>query len=208
MGWLSKIAGVATGGIVGDDPFKFLRTGATAANRQAKTLAEQQADEQRTLTTELKGMYDPYIQQGTEASNLLQGFYQDGGADFYQQAQQSPAYSAMMDASQQAVGRMPGTYRSGFGNRMASEASQGALQNLVNQRLRGLGDMAATGFDATGNYVNVAQGGLTNVGSTRTAIANADLSRAANKQQILGGLVQAGAKIGTSMLSPTAGLPK
>jgi len=64
--------------------------------------------------------------------------------------------------------------------------------SLVQQLLQGKQGIAQSGYGAQDAYTNAMQNITAGVGNTRGQIANVDVSRAAQKQNMLGGLVNAG----------------
>ena len=181
-----------------------LRTGATAAARDAKeaggvTLAEQQA-----LKQEIGGIYDPRIQQGNQASDDLNDFYGGNQQGIIDQAQASPFMSSLINQGEESIARnsqMTGGFRTGTTQENFAGNSQNVLMSLVNQILQGKQGISNAGANATDAYTVAMQNLVAGTGATRGQIANVDVAKAAGRQNMLGGLVQAGASIGAAAAS-------
>lgn len=200
MGLFSKIAGVATLGLVGDDPFKFARTGATQAAKGAKAAGEATLAQQGALREEVGGIYDPRIQTGTQAFQDVADFYGGDQQPIIDQAQASPFMSSLVRAGEEGVARnvqSTGGWRSGTTQENLAQNSQNVLQNLVQQILTGKQSIAQAGFGAEDAYTTAMQNIIAGEGATRGEIANIDIAKAANKQNMMtglgSGLIQAGA---------------
>lgn len=195
MGLFSKIAGVATLGLVGDDPFKGLRSGATQAGKDAKAAGAVTLADQNELKGEIGDIYRPRIQAGTSAFNDLNQFYSGDQQAIVDQAQASPFMSQLVDTGEDAIARnaqATGGFRSGTTQENLASNSQNVLMNLVNQVLQGKQGIAQSGFGAEDAYTTAMQNITAGTGATRGEIANIDISRAAQKQNLLGGLAQGG----------------
>jgi len=197
MGWFKKALGVATLGIVGDSPFKGLRSGATQAAKDAKLAGEVHLGEQQALRDGIKGLYQPQIDAGQKAFTGLADYYGGNQQPIIEQAQASPFYGSMVSAGENAVARnrqATGGFRSGTTQENLVENEQSVLQGLINQQLQGQSNIYNAGAGAQDAYTTAMQNILAGTGATRGEIANIDINRAANKQNILTGLVGLGGK--------------
>lgn len=207
MGLFSKILGVATLGLAGDSPFKGLRTGATKAAKDAKLAGEQTLADQQALKAEIGDIYQPRMQMGEEAFQDIAGFYGGDQQAIVDQAQASPFMSSLVNTGEQAIARnqqMTGGFRSGTTQENFVKNDQNVLMNLVQQILQGKQGVAQAGFGATDAYTTAMQNIIAGTGATRGEIANIDINRAAQRGNMLGGLLNAGANVVTAgMSAPT-----
>lgn len=197
MGLFSKIAGIATLGLVGDSPFKGLRSGATAAAKDAKLAGAQTLAEQQALKTEIGGIYDPRMQAGNQAFGELTDFYGGDQQTIVDQAQASPFMSSLVDQGESAIARnaqMTGGFRTGTTQENLAQNSQNVLMDLVQQILGGKQSIAQAGFGATDAYTTAMQNITAGTGATRGEIAGIDVNRAAQRQNIGAGLFSGGIK--------------
>ena len=192
MGLFSKVLGAATFGLAGDSPFKGLRSGATQAAKQAKAAGEQSLADQMALKEEIGDIYDPRIQAGTQAFGDLNQFYSGNQQPIVDQAMSSPFMNQLVNSGENAIARnaqATGGFRSGTTQENLAENSQNVLMNLVNQVLQGKQGIAQSGFGAEDAYTTAMQNITAGTGATRGEIANIGIGQAANKQNMLGGLV-------------------
>lgn len=198
MGLFSKLTGALTGGLVGDDPFKFARTGATAAARDAKTAGQQTLDEQRGFFDEMRSGYAPAIEQGNTAATSLADFYGGNTGAIVSQAQNSPFFDAMQSTGEQSVLRnqaLTGGFRSGTTQENLAGNSQNVLMSLVQQILGGQSQVADRGSNAQNNFANFGGNMISGMGGTRGQMANVDIAQAAGRQNMFSGLLGAGATV-------------
>ena len=192
MGLFSKIMGVATLGLVGDSPFKGLRTGATRAAKDAKLAGEVSLAEQQALKTEIGDIYNPRMQMGEQAFGDIAGFYGGDQQTIIDQAQASPFMSSLVGVGEDAIARTSqatGGFRTGTTNENMVQNSQGVLMGLVQQILQGKQGIAQAGFGATDAYTTAMQNIIAGTGATRGEIAGIDVSRAAQRGNMISGLV-------------------
>lgn len=198
MGLFSKVTGALTGGLVGDDPFTFLRTGATQAGKAATAAGEQTLLEQGQLKEEIGSIYQPRIDTGTQAFQSVSDFYSGNQQPIIDQAQSSPFMSSLIKTGEDAIARnqqMTGGFRSGTTQENLTENSQNVLMGLVDQILQGQQGIAQAGFGAEDAYTTAMQNIIAGTGATRGEIANIGINQAAQKGNIISGLVGAGAKV-------------
>ena len=175
---------------------KLTRTGATAAARDAKAAGELSLADQQALKTEIGGIYDPRMQAGNQAFQDINAFYGGDQQPIIDQAKSSPFMSSMIDQGESAIARNAqsmGGWRTGTSGENLAQNSQNVLQNLVQQILGGKQSIAQAGFGATDAYTTAMQNIVAGTGATRGEIAGIDVNRAAQKQNMLSGLFQAGA---------------
>ena len=175
---------------------KLTRTGATAAARGAKEAGAATLADQQALREEIGGIYDPRMQAGQKAFGELTDFYGGNQQAIIDQAQASPFMSSLVTQGEQGIARnaqMTGGLRTGTTQENLAQNSQNVLMGLVNQILGGKKDIAQAGFGATDAYTTAMQNIIAGQGATRGEIANIDTSRAAQKQNMLTGLFNAGA---------------
>ena len=192
MGLFSKIAGIATLGLVGDSPFKALRSGATQAAKDAKLAGAATLEEQQALKSEIGDIYNPRMQAGQQAEQEITDFYGGNQQQIIDQAQASPFMSSLVDAGEGAIARnqqMTGGFRSGTTQENFAENEQGVLMGLVQQILQGKQGIAQSGYGATDAYTTAMQNITAGTGATRGEIAGIDIARAGNRQNMLSGLV-------------------
>lgn len=104
----------------------------------------------------LKETQAPVLERREAAAEPLMGFYTDPAqqAQFYEDAQQSPAFDYMRDAGEESLLRTSAA--TGFGGGMRGGGTREAMagiapnimQNLVNQRLQGLQGFAGQDVNA------------------------------------------------------------
>ena len=192
MGLFSKVLGVATLGLAGDSPFKGLRSGATQAGKDATKLGEQSLADQIALKEEIGGIYDPRIQAGTQSFDDINQFYSGNQQPIIDQAQASPFMSSLVESGESAIARnaqATGGFRSGTTQENLAQNSQNVLQGLVQQILQGKQGIAQSGFGAEDAYTTAMQNITAGTGATRGEIANIDINRAAQRQNMTSGLV-------------------
>jgi len=195
MGLFKKILGAATFGLIGDSPFKSLRSGATQAAKDAKLAGAESLAEQQALKTEIGGIYDPRMQAGTKAFGEIEDFYGGNQQTIIDQAQASPFMSSLVEQGEGAIARnaqMTGGLRTGTTQENLAQNSQNVLQGLVQQILQGKQGIAQAGFGATDAYTTAMQNIVAGTGATRGEIAGIDVSRAAQRQNMISGLVSGG----------------
>ena len=176
-----------------DKPF---RTGATQAAKQAKELGGETLAEQTALKEEIGGIYDPRMQAGSKAFGEITDFYGGDQQTIIDQAQASPFRAVLTTAGEEGIARnaqMTGGLRTGTTQENLAQNEQNVLMNLVNQIVQGKQGIAQAGFGATDAYTTAMQNIVAGQGATRGEIAGVDISKAAGKQNMLSGLVQAGA---------------
>lgn len=191
MGWFKKALGIATLGLVGDSPFKGLRTGATRAAKDAKAAGELQLGEQAALREELKGMYAPQMEAGQQAFQGLADFYGGNQQPMIDQTMASPFYQSNIDVGEQAIARnkqATGGFRSGTMQENLAQNSQNVLQGMVQQNLQGQQNIYNAGAGAQDAYAVAMQNILAGQGATRGEIANIGINQAASKQNMYTGL--------------------
>jgi hypothetical protein len=174
---------------------KLLRTGATQAGRDAREAGEMTLAEQQALKQEVGGIYDPRIQAGNQASSELNDFYGGNQQGIIDQAQSSPFMSTLLQSADEGVARnsqMSGGFRTGTTQENFGKNSQNVLMSLVNQILQGKQGIAQAGYGAQDAYTNAMQNITAGVGNTRGQIANVGINQAAQRQNMIGGLVQGG----------------
>ena len=197
MGLFSKIAGVATLGLVGDSPFKGLRSGATQAGKNATALGEQSLADQNALKGEIGDIYNPRMQTGNTAFNDINQFYSGNQQPIIDQAQASPFMSQLVNTGEEAIARnaqATGGFRSGTTQENLAGNSQNVLMNLVNQMLQGKQNIAQSGFGAEDAYTTAMQNITADTGATRGEIAGIGTNQAAQKQNMISGLLGGGIK--------------
>tara|TARA_R110000772_G_scaffold240711_1_gene352962 strand:+ start:414 stop:1013 length:600 start_codon:yes stop_codon:yes gene_type:complete len=174
---------------------KLLRTGATQAGRDARAAGEMTLAEQQALKQEVGGIYDPRIQAGNQASSELNDFYGGNQQGIIDQAQASPFMSTLVNQGEESIARnaqMTGGLRTGTTQENFAGNSQNVLMGLVNQILQGKQGIAQAGYGAQDAYTNAMQNITAGVGNTRGQIANVGINQAAQRQNMIGGLVQGG----------------
>ena len=163
---------------------KKFRTGRTAARKagdaaaaQATVLGNQTLDEQQALKTEIGGMYQPMMDQGSTAFNEISDYYAGNQQPILDQAMSSPFMSQLVNQSEQAIARnaqATGGFRSGSTQENLAGNSQNVLMSLVNQVLQGKQGIANAGMGAADAYSTASQNIQAGVGGTRGQIANID----------------------------------
>jgi len=174
---------------------KLTRTGATAAARDAKAAGATTLAEQQALREEIGGIYDPRMQAGNQAFGEITDFYGGNQQAIIDQAKASPFMSSLVAAGEEGIARnaqMTGGLRTGTTQENLAGNQQNVLMGLVNQILQGKQGIAQAGFGATDDYTNAMQNIIAGQGNTRGQIANVDINRAAQRGNMLGGLVNAG----------------
>lgn len=191
MGVFSKITGA-----VGDAIGNPWRTGASSAARNAKKMGKESLAEQQALRTEIGDIYDPRMQAGNQAFGELTDFYGGNQQGIIDQAQASPFMSSLVDQGESAIARNAqsmGGWRTGTSGENLAQNSQNVLQSLVSQILQGKQGIAQAGFGATDAYTTAMQNIVAGTGATRGEIAGIDINKAAQRGNMLSGLVGAGA---------------
>ena len=176
-----------------DKPF---RTGATQAGKEATRLGEVSLADQTALKEEIGGIYDPRIQAGNQAFQDLSGFYGGDQQTIVDQAKSSPFMSSLVTAGEEGIARnsqMSGGFRTGTTQENFGKNSQNVLMNLVQQILGGKRDIAQSGFGAEDAYTTAMQNIVAGQGATRGQIAGVGINQAAQRGNMLGGLVQGAA---------------
>lgn len=182
-------------GILGDAVGNPWRTGATKAAKNAKKLGQATLAEQQALKTEIGDIYNPRMQQGEQAFGEIADFYGGNQQTIIDQAQSSPFMSSLIDQGESAIARnaqSTGGWRTGTSNENLAQNSQNVLMNLVNQIIQGKQGIAQAGFGATDAYTTAMQNIIAGQGATRGEIANIDISKAAQRGNMIGNLVNAG----------------
>ncbi len=184
-----------------DKPF---RTGATQAAKQAKRMGETSLAEQGVLRKEIGEIYQPQMQTGSQAFQDVAGFYGGDQQAIIDQAKSSPFMSSLVSAGEGAIARnqqATGGFRTGTTQENLAQNEQNVLMGLVDQILQGKQGVAQAGFGATDAYTTAMQNIIAGQGATRGEIANIDISRAANKRQLIGDIVSTGTKVATAAFS-------
>jgi len=174
---------------------KPFRTGGTQARKRAKAVGKETLEQQAALQEKIGGIYDPTIQAGNQAFTELADFYGGNQQAIIDQAKASPFMSQLVSQGEDAIARnaqMTGGFRSGTTQENLAQNSQNVLMNLVNQVLQGRQGIAQAGQGATDAYTAAMQNIVAGQGATRGQIAGVDISGAAQKQNMLTGLVDAG----------------
>ncbi len=175
---------------------KPFRTGATQAAKEATRLGELSLADQTALREEIGSIYDPRIQAGDQAFGELADFYGGNQQTIIDQAQASPFLSSLVNTGEESIARnaqMTGGFRTGTTQENLASNSQNVLMNLVQQILGGKQSIAQAGFGATDAYTTAMQNIVAGQGATRGEIAGIGVNQAAQRGNILSGLVQAGA---------------
>jgi hypothetical protein len=198
MGLFSKITKVFT-------PLeKVFRTGATQAAKDATAAGEATLLEQGQLKQEIGDIYSPRMQAGNQAFQDVAGYYAGDQQAIIDQAQASPFMSSLVSAGESAVARnqqATGGFRSGTTQENLAQNSQNVLMGLVDQILQGKQGVAQAGFGAEDAYTTAMQNIIAGQGATRGEIANIGIGQAANKQQMIGSLVNAGTQAAATAFS-------
>jgi len=184
-----------------DKPF---RTGASKAARDAKASGEVSLAEQGALKDEIGSIYQPRIDAGNQAFQDINSFYNGDQQTIVDQAQASPFMSSLISSGENAIARnsqATGGFRSGTTQENLAGNSQNVLMNLVSQMLQGKQGIAQAGYGATDAYTSAMQNIVAGQGATRGQIANIDINKAAGRGNLLGGLVNAGASLGSASIS-------
>lgn len=200
MGIFSKLSKFTGIGNLADG----LRTGATAAARDAKAAGELSLAEQQALRAEIGGIYNPMIEKGNQAFNSLAGFYGGDQQAIIDQAQASPFMSSLVSSGEDAIARnaqSTGGWRTGTSQENLAQNSQNVLSGLVNQILQGKSQIAQSGFGATDAYTTAMQNIIAGTGATRGEIANIGINQAAQRGNQIAGGVGALAQVGGSLFS-------
>ena len=174
---------------------KLTRTGATQAAKNATAMGEQSLAEQQALKQEIGGIYDPRMQAGNQAFGELADFYGGNQQGIIDQAQASPFMSSLINQGEESIAKnaqMTGGLRTGTTQENLAGNSQNVLMGLVQQLLQGKQGIAQSGYGAQDAYTNAMQNITAGVGNTRGQIANVGINQAAQKQNMIGGLVNAG----------------
>ena len=174
---------------------KLTRTGATAAARGAKEAGATTLAEQQALREEIGGIYNPRMEAGNKAFGELTDFYGGNQQGIIDQAKASPFMPSLVSEGEGAIARnaqSTGGWRTGTTQENLAENSQNVLMGLVNQILGGKQSIAQSGFGATDAYTTAMQNIIAGQGATRGEIAGVDINRAAQRGNMLSGLVNAG----------------
>tara|TARA_R110000772_G_scaffold206220_1_gene316850 strand:- start:67 stop:675 length:609 start_codon:yes stop_codon:yes gene_type:complete len=174
---------------------KLTRTGGTQAAKNAKSLGEVSLAEQQALKQEIGGIYDPRMQAGNQAFGELADFYGGNQQPIIDMAKGSEFMSSLVNAGEESIARnakSTGGWRTGTSNENLAGNSQNVLMGLVQQLLQGKQGIAQSGYGAQDAYTNAMQNITAGAGATRGQIANVDISRAAQKQNMYSGLANAG----------------
>tara|TARA_R100000951_G_scaffold56942_2_gene47806 strand:- start:781 stop:1380 length:600 start_codon:yes stop_codon:yes gene_type:complete len=174
---------------------KITRTGATAAARGAKEAGAATLAEQQALREDIGGIYNPRMQAGGKAFGELTDFYSGNQQGIIDQAQSSPFMSSLVTAGEEGIARnaqMTGGLRTGTTQENLAGNQQNVLMGLVNQILQGKQGIVQSGFGAQDAYTNAMQNIIAGTGNTRGQIANVGINQAAQRGNMLGGLVNAG----------------
>jgi hypothetical protein len=172
-----------------------LRTGATKAAREAKEAGGVSLAEQQALKQEIGGIYDPRIQAGNKAFGELADFYGGNQQGIIDQAQASPFMSSLINQGEESIAKnaqMTGGLRTGTTQENLAGNSQNVLMGLVQQLLQGKQGIAQSGYGAQDAYTNAMQNITAGTGNTRGQIANIGINQAAQRGNMIGGLVNAG----------------
>tara|TARA_R110000764_G_scaffold57488_2_gene125135 strand:+ start:8089 stop:8946 length:858 start_codon:yes stop_codon:yes gene_type:complete len=214
MGLFSKIASVASLGLVGGGLSEKFRTGTTAAGKAADAAAQQANDlgqqtlaQQQQLQTEIGGIYNPTMEAGNQAFGDLASYYQGDQQPIIDQAMQSPFMSSLVSQGENAIARnaqMTGAFRSGTTQENLAQNSQNVLMSLVDQVLQGKQGIANAGFGATDAYSTAAQNIIAGQGATRGQIAGVDIATAAGKQNQAAGKQAMYGNLGGSLIGAGA----
>lgn len=194
MGFLSKIGGALEKGL-------GLRTGATSAARDAKRSGEEQLALEREFGEELKGITQPGIGLGQQATQSLYDYYAGDPAtqqQFITQAQQSPMYTSMLGQGEQAIARnasATGGFRGGDIQENLAVNSQNVLNSILGQKLQGLGQISDYGLQSQNIYTGGRGGNIAQMGQTRGGIAQIGIDQAAGKRQLLGDIAGTAGKV-------------
>lgn len=201
MGLFSSVFG-AVGDLVGN-PW---RTGATQAGKEAEAAGEAQLVREDAFLGEIQGLYDPTIQAGQQAFTGLADYYGGNQQPVIDQAYSSPMYKSMINQGESAIARnaqATGGFRSGTIQQVLAKNSQDVLGSLIQQILQGQGAVADAGQAATANYGNFGSNMLNQIGGTSGQIANVGINQAANKTNLLTGLVSGGLTAATGGAFPS-----
>ena len=172
-----------------------IRTGATKAAREAKEAGGVSLAEQQALKQEIGGIYDPRMQAGNKAFGELADFYSGNQQGIIDQAQASPFMSSLINQGEESIAKnaqMTGGLRTGTTQENLAGNSQNVLMGLVQQLLQGKQGIAQSGYGAQDAYTNAMQNITAGTGNTRGQIANIGINQAAQRGNMIGGLVNAG----------------
>ena len=181
-----------------------LRTGATQAAKKAKESGEEYLAQQQAFQDKLMGLYQPSMDTGDAALQNLSDYYSGDQQAYYDQAMSSPAYMNLVSQGEDAIARNQqafGGFRSGTTGQNLAQNSQNVLQGLVNQNLQGQQYLANYGGDARNAYSNASAGILNQIGGTMGQNAQIGVNQAANKQNLLSGIVNLGVQAGSAAFS-------
>jgi hypothetical protein len=202
---VTDFAGDIVGGITGsDDAAKAAQAGAeTSAEAQIRA-AEIAAEQQQKALAYLKKQERLPTRIRDKSLRQLQQFYltPQGQQKLIRQTQASPFYQQNIEAGEQAIGRnlaMTGGLRSGTAQEALAQNSQQVLQNMVAQRLSGIGSLAQLPSNAA-NIANLQAG----IGSTLgqgiagagQATAQGQIAAGQAQQAGMQGLLQLGGQLG------------
>ena len=159
MGLFSKLAGAATFGLVGDDPFEFARTGATGAARDAEKLGFEQLALEREFGEELQGITKPGIGMGQEATQSLYDYYSGDPAAQNQFISGVSAIALyLLEWKSKALKEFAryagatGGFRGGDTQQNLAVNSQNVLNSLLQQKLQGLEGISDYGLQSQNIY--------------------------------------------------------
>ncbi|MFT5450824.1 MAG: hypothetical protein ACI9N9_000304 [Enterobacterales bacterium] len=174
---------------------KLTRTGATQAGKAATAAGEASLAEQQALKQEIGGIYDPRMQAGNQAFGELADFYGGNQQPIIDMAKGSGFMSSLVNAGEESIARnaqSTGGWRTGTSNENLADNSQNVLMGLVQQLLQGKQSIAQSGYGAQDAYTNAMQNITAGAGATRGQIANIGINQAAQRGNMIGGLVNAG----------------
>jgi len=174
---------------------KLTRTGATAAARGAKEAGAATLAEQQALREEIGGIYNPRMEAGNKAFGELTDFYGGNQQGIIDKAKSSPFMSSLVNQGESAIARnaqMTGGLRTGTTQENFAQNDQNVLMGLVNQLLQGKQSIAQSGYGAQDAYTTAMQNITAGTGATRGQIANVGINQAAQRGNMLSGLVNAG----------------
>jgi len=191
---------------------KLVRTGATQAGKAATAAGEASLAEQQALKQEIGGIYDPRMRAGNQAFGELADFYGGNQQGIIDQAKASPFMSSLVNQGEKAISRnaqMTGGLRTGTTQENLAGNSQNVLMGLVQQMLQGKQGIAQSGYGAQDAYTTAMQNITAGTGATRGEIANIGINQAAQRRNMIGGLVSGAFNVGTSFMGggTTGGIP-
>ena len=209
----TDLVGDVVGGITGSDKAaEAAQAGAATSAESQIRAAEIAAEQQQKALDYLKKQERLPTKIRDKSLRQLQQFYltPQGQQQFIQQTQASPFYQQNIEAGEQAIGRnlaMTGGLRSGTAQEALAQNSQQVLQNMVAQRLSGIGSLAQLPSNAA-NIANLQAG----IGSTLgqgiagagQATAQGQIAAGQAQQAGLQGLMSLGGQLGAAaIMAPT-----